>query len=370
MRVKEIDYDKELELKRKYDPNRFVDPMKECTFKPEISQKEGSRRSIKDLYEWEMDKRDKKERQKLFMLQNQEQHRFRPRISTKSIKLAEKSRDKSTPLHERLMKTARDKEAKLQNILNKEKMIMFKPTINRKSKWLVSNKKARKHKKVKNGQTYNLEFYKAVPDFPRGLSPHQKTATDKRKSKKPKSSKKDSQLATPQLKEKKKKRNPHPKYASPYNRGILSAGIPLKTLLQKGEKHRSNLKKKARNRTEILEYEPGRGISQSRSKSKSKSRNRGSRSPQTLPFDYNQKRKSASKYNFGARTKSRASNRASRKNSKARKNNERSPLHHVEIDSKSIPSRNYAEDEIFFQSLRKKNTGSRPSSRSRGNFKF
>jgi hypothetical protein len=47
-----------------------------------------------------------------------------------------------------------------------------------------------------------------------------------------------------------KKPDPNPDYASPYNRGILTAGIPLKTLLEKSETHRTNLKKKARKRME------------------------------------------------------------------------------------------------------------------------
>lgn len=59
MKVKETDYDKELELKRKNDPHRFEDPMKECTFKPEISYTGENNRRVKDLYEWEMNRKEK-----------------------------------------------------------------------------------------------------------------------------------------------------------------------------------------------------------------------------------------------------------------------------------------------------------------------
>ena len=59
MTYKKRDYDEELNLKRQHDPNRFVDPMAQCTFKPEISENATNKRAIKDLYEWEMARKDK-----------------------------------------------------------------------------------------------------------------------------------------------------------------------------------------------------------------------------------------------------------------------------------------------------------------------
>jgi hypothetical protein len=70
MEVKEQDFDRELELKRKHDPNRFVDPMENCTFKPEIYHKGDNKRGIDDLYEWEMARKDKIATQRLSKLQN------------------------------------------------------------------------------------------------------------------------------------------------------------------------------------------------------------------------------------------------------------------------------------------------------------
>jgi hypothetical protein len=233
---------------------------------------------------------------------------------------------------------------------------MFKPTINNKSRQLLSNKNIRKNKKVDNGKTYNLDFYKAVPDFPRALSPKQKTFTHK------KGSKKFSRSAKTQVEVKTPKKNPHPTYASPYNKGILSAGIPLKTLIEKGDKHRSKLKRKARKKNETLQYTPGRGIS--RSKSKTKSGRRVSRSPNTQPFSPYQKDKSRPRHNYGSRTKHRANSRANSRGSR-----QRSPHAHVEIASRRISSSQYAQDEIFFQSLRSEKS-SKGSSRARGDFKF
>lgn len=48
---------------------------------------------------------------------------------------------------------------------------MFKPTINERSKQILSKKVTRKDKKVKNGETYNLQFYRAVPESSRALTP-------------------------------------------------------------------------------------------------------------------------------------------------------------------------------------------------------
>jgi hypothetical protein len=81
--------------------------MENCTFKPEISQNcENNARGVKDLYEWEMERKAKIEVERLYQTQNIPNYDFKPKISARSIKMAEKSRTSNTPLHERLMKAA------------------------------------------------------------------------------------------------------------------------------------------------------------------------------------------------------------------------------------------------------------------------
>lgn len=344
------DYDTELNLKRQHDPNRFVDKMENCTFKPEIYYKGGNTRCIKDLYEWEMARKDKITTQRLSKQLNVPQHAFKPKLSSRSIKMAEKTRDSHTPLHERLMKTALDKERKLKMMRNNEKQKMFKPTLNNKSRAIVDKKVQRKSKRVENGQTDNLDFYKAVPDFPRALSPKQKTYNHKKKEKWSRSARTKVILTTP------KKSDPHPSYASPYNRGILSAGIPLKTLIEKSEKHRAKLQKRARKKTARGEPIPGRGVSRSKSK---RSIRVASKSPSTKPFMYGQSKARRSTHNMGTKTKARASSRASSKGSNNRSKSRRGKKSSVRRPSTS----QYAQDEIFFESLRgnKSSKGSRQS---------
>lgn len=108
-------------------------------------------------------------------LQNQPKYDFKPSISAKSIKLAETKRS-DVPLHERLILTAKDKEEKVERMRKEQQDKMFKPAKNLKSIEIMSKKTVESVRKVDNGKTANIDFYKAIPDMKRALSPKQRTS--------------------------------------------------------------------------------------------------------------------------------------------------------------------------------------------------
>jgi len=62
---------------------------------------------------------------------------------------------------------------------------MFKPAKNLKSIEIMSKKKRESLRKIENGKTANLDFFKTVPDLKRALSPNQKSANSRDVSKSP-----------------------------------------------------------------------------------------------------------------------------------------------------------------------------------------
>ena len=173
MKVKLRDFDQELQQKRQHDPNRHQDEMEECTFHPKISQSGVSTpksRGIRDLYEWNRTKQTKIDTEMFARLQNQPKYDFKPSISAKSIKLAESKRA-DVPLHERLILSAKEKEEKLERWRKEEQDKMFKPAKNLKSIEIMSKRVPETLKKVDNGKSKNIDFFKAIPDMKRALSP-------------------------------------------------------------------------------------------------------------------------------------------------------------------------------------------------------
>lgn len=310
MKTKPRDFDEELTLKRQYDPKRYDTGLQECTFKPDISHKGDQNRGIQDLYEWDLSRQAKLEVQKYSNLMNQPAYDFKPKISSKSIKLAEKNRNDG-PLHDRLIKQAQEKEKKIQKMRKEEQDQMFKPTINNKSRQISSNIHKEPLKKVENGQSFNIEFFKAVPKFEPKLSPRGKSKSVKSssniRSKSKSCSKSQSRIDTimskyetcgklskgkdvylkEDMKHSQKKLMSHTEYASPYNKGILNAGIPIKTLIEKSEKHRNDLKRKAR---KLFEANPNNLSNMAKDQSSHKKtsetvKSNKSRSPNVTKFD-------------------------------------------------------------------------------------
>lgn len=91
------------------------------------------------------------------------------------------------PLHERLILSAKEREQKIEQIRKEEKDKLFKPAKNLKSIEIMSKKQPESTRKVENGKSANIDFYKSVPDMKRALSPKQRTSKSRGASKSPNS---------------------------------------------------------------------------------------------------------------------------------------------------------------------------------------
>lgn len=174
------DFDDLIGKQRKIRPKMAEDEEDDWSFKPELTSKNNiGRRSVDDLLSWGIDKRFKLANQRLAKLQGNECS-FKPVIDEKSKKMAGKRKGR---VHNRLLKAGKNLNEKLEGLKASQEKGMFRPQINLNSKKMLLNKNENLYKKD-NGDTWNLDFWEALPVSSRnfnemGLSPKKKKKKNK-----------------------------------------------------------------------------------------------------------------------------------------------------------------------------------------------
>lgn len=121
----EKDFDQALQDIRESNPKRFDDGYKHCTFDPSINpvSEQNQARTYNDLLKWGDEKRLKLANRRMQDLE-EDSHPFKPEINYNSVKMVG---NRSGNVEDRLLKSGKQYEEKLENRLKIEEKEMFRP---------------------------------------------------------------------------------------------------------------------------------------------------------------------------------------------------------------------------------------------------
>jgi hypothetical protein len=119
-------FDDQLRDIRNADPDRYKDPMKDCTFSPRINRSRsgrGGRRNVNDLLNWGQDKRFKQTNARLNAMMS-DQCSFSPNINPNSRRMAGY---RSGAVEDRLMNAGTSRDNKIKTLRDVDHSNMFRP---------------------------------------------------------------------------------------------------------------------------------------------------------------------------------------------------------------------------------------------------
>ena len=132
--AKKEDFDDRLRKKREANPDRYnKEDTEECTFQPNKNKRRGGKvdpnKSVDRLLEWGRIREGKVAKRRIMNAENEEIYSFQPHLSERSNRLAQRTGIRDIPIHERLLKSAKDKERWIKNQRKMEKDGLYKPYI-------------------------------------------------------------------------------------------------------------------------------------------------------------------------------------------------------------------------------------------------